>query len=156
MQKASKSRRQYKFQGSQGAQKGRPTRDDVKPKNTESVYHCFVKQKNVKRRIPTAFHLLQKPTDRLRRNIDMHNIRAFITNIEPFHSVLPLTLSFPSGVHFLIYECKPSLRYRKDGGGGGGGSQHVINGVVVISGGGGGKINYLRVIVVISLHYPKS
>ena len=68
----------------------------------------------------------------------MYNIRAFISNIGPFHSVLSLTFSFPSGVHFLIYEYKPTLRYRTDRGegGGGGDSQHVINGVVGISGGG--------------------
>ena len=52
IQKASKSRRQYKFRGSQGAQKGRPTRDVVKQKNTESAYHCLPKQKKRKKANP--------------------------------------------------------------------------------------------------------
>ena len=54
MQKASKSRRLYKCRGSQGARKGRPTKDIVRPKNKETAYHCLSKQKNQRKTRPSV------------------------------------------------------------------------------------------------------
>ena len=49
IQKASKSRRLYKFRGTQNARKGHPKKDILKPKPVELSYHCLPKQKRRKR-----------------------------------------------------------------------------------------------------------
>ena len=59
--KASKSRRLYKCRGSQGARKGRPTKDVVRPKNKETTYHCWPKQKKTQRK--THPHSLSSSVD---------------------------------------------------------------------------------------------
>ena len=46
IQKASKSRRLYKCRGSQGARKGRPTKDIVRPKNKENISLFAKTEKN--------------------------------------------------------------------------------------------------------------
>ena len=52
IQKASESRRLYKFRGTQNSRKGRPKKDIVKPKSVELSYHCLPKQKPRKRKNP--------------------------------------------------------------------------------------------------------